>query len=898
MAAGLAVFALAALAGFVTAAQIAPERLRAQAEQVLSELTHARVSLGSVHLTWAEELPWIQLRALDADLDWGEQGSFRATQLSAALNPLSLAMARLDVRDVTVRDARWVLPAWPDAAGAAPPEPAGLGGAIGWLAQQGDWLREHPCPSPSFAIQRLSIWQLVDGVPTPLLRDAQGGLDCSALGFRGEVNLHGTVVFGNATAPLRMELRAGSGEVELVASASEAPLPGWADALHLETALTGEIGGTLRWRMPEGGPQLLDLNLRGTDLAGPVGTAAAPATVLALGRPRLRIEASGTPRKLDVRFAELTDGNVSVHGEAAFRLPVAGQAPFHAKVEVNELDPAGIAHVLAQLPPGFRASIGDVVSRFDGGIVERLVIGLRTTADGFSSITQRGPLTRPGDLTVDLAFRDASVRVGEADRVDALNGRVHFDGDRLEISGLSARFGSRHLARVDAALVGLHHLDHPEVVRCDVPADIDTLPGLDSFAEWRSSRRAPGQAPGWQKLRLELDYADHPLLLCALEDVAAELVPDANGLDARITRARWAGLPIQANATYREGPGGEGPGGDGGTGDRVVLTATIGAPGPAAVPADDVPAPDAHSPERTWARGRFTLEATHIGEFRIRGARGEIEAAATHLSLRDTVLDLDPGGTIHGQGEIELGQEGVPTYRAALEFADVPLLDLWSSAGLERGLLSGHLHGAAAIEGPLVPNENPLAHVRGALSLNGRDGEIRQEVPFVLALAMAGKGLGPFGDRDRIAYDAIDLVGRVEEGVLEMTNLTLTSPDLRGAASGNLDFGDEGELEMVVGLFFFPRLDGLIGKIPLLNRVILGRDRNLVGAYFAVEGPLAGPSARVLPTRSLVQGAGGMVMAVPAFVLSGIQQIQSLVIPQSKAPEGDRDPGREPAKGS
>ncbi len=876
--AGLAVFLLAALAGFVTAARIAPERLQAQAEQVLSDVTHARVTLGAVHLTWADELPWIQLRAVDAVLDWEDGGSFRAHRLSADLNPLSFAIARLDVRDVTLQGARWVLPAWPEPDDSG--DTADLATSIRWLDDVAEWLRANPCPGPSLAIQQLSVWQPIDGTPVPLVLDAQGGLDCSALGFRGQIDLHGTLVFDDVNVPLQLELSAGSGETELVLSTGEAPIEKWARALHLESTLAGDIGGTLRWRVPEGGPQFLDLNLRGTDVAGTIGPVDTPALDLALDRPRLRLHASGVPRKLDIRFAELTDGNVALRGDAAFLLPHAGAAPFRARIETGELEPGDVAHLVKQLPEGLRIGAADAVARFESGTIERIEVGVQSTADGFRSITQRGILTRPGDLTLAMGFRDAQIQVGEADRVRNLNGRMNFDGDRLEVSELSAHFGGRQLARLDAALVGLGHLTDPESIRCDPPADIDTLPGLDSFSEWQSSRREPGAMPNWHKLRLELDFADHPLLLCRLEDVAAEVTPDLHGLDASIERATWAGLPIEANATYR---------GTDGNGDRVVLTATIGPPNPAR---REVPAvSDAGSPDRSWARGRFTIQASRLGSFRIRSARGELEAKATHLALTETALELDPGGSIEGEIEIELGAPDVPVYRAAVELADVALLDLWTAAGLERGLLSGHLHGAAAVEGPLLPNQNPLAHARGAIALHARSGEIHQKVPLLLALAIAGEGTSPLGDRDRITYEAIDLVGRVEDGTLTATNMTLTAKDLRGAASGTLDLAQDNELEMVIGVFFFPRLDGLIQKIPLLNRVMLGRDRNLVGAYFALRGPLGEPSARVLPSQSLVQGAGGVIMALPAFVLGGIQQIQSMVIPSAKPQKSDATAG-------
>ena len=213
-------------------------------------------------------------------------------------------------------------------------------------------------------------------------------------------------------------------------------------------------------------------------------------------------------------------------------------------------------------------------------------------------------------------------------------------------------------------------------------------------------------------------------------------------------------------------------------------------------------------------------------------------------------------------------------------------MDLWAAADLEDGLLSGHLHGALVAAGPLVPNENPLARATGAVALHARAGDIHREVPFLLAIVLASKRFQPFKDHDRIAYDAIDLSGTLEGGVLEIGNLTLSSSDVRAAASGTLELDADVELDMAMGVFFFPTLDGVIQKIPILNRIFLGRNDNLVGAYFSLTGPITGPEARIVARESLTQGgAAGMVLAVPAFVLSGFQEIRSMVTPRTPTPE-------------
>jgi hypothetical protein len=81
-----------------------------------------------------------------------------------------------------------------------------------------------------------------------------------------------------------------------------------------------------------------------------------------------------------------------------------------------------------------------------------------------------------------------------------------------------------------------------------------------------------------------------------------------------------------------------------------------------------------------------------------------------------------------------------------------------------------------------------------------------------------------------------------------------------------------------VALFFFRNLDSLISKVPLLNRVLLGEDKNLINAYFALSGPFGGPEARLIPVKTLSSGpASFMLEGFPAFVRGGLSRLRSVL---------------------
>ena len=104
-------------------------------------------------------------------------------------------------------------------------------------------------------------------------------------------------------------------------------------------------------------------------------------------------------------------------------------------------------------------------------------------------------------------------------------------------------------------------------------------------------------------------------------------------------------------------------------------------------------------------------------------------------------------------------------------------------------------------------------------------------------------------------------------------------------ASGAGAVVDPYAVEGVIGLFFFPGLDSMIDRVPILNRVILGRNNNLVGAYFSITGRWGQPEARLIPIQTLATGPTGFLTeGLPSFVMGGIRRIQSVLQPSEDAP--------------
>jgi hypothetical protein len=234
---------------------------------------------------------------------------------------------------------------------------------------------------------------------------------------------------------------------------------------------------------------------------------------------------------------------------------------------------------------------------------------------------------------------------------------------------------------------------------------------------------------------------------------------------------------------------------------------------------------------------------------------------------------------------LSLGESERLPFSASARAEGLDIEDFARAAGLGRHLLSGRLHGSAAIAGELLPGLPPLAAARGWLAAHGRDGRIHEEIPPLLAVVMASGRLDPFRSDRTLAYDAIDLVGRVDGGRLHSEAAILVGPTVRMVADGSLGAVEPHDMEAVLGVFFFPGLDSLIDRVPLLNRVILGANGNLVGAYYALTGAWDHPGARLIPVKSLAAGPASFVLEdIPSFVWGGIKRIQAVLAPGAHTP--------------
>jgi hypothetical protein len=862
------VFAGAALAGFWLAARMAPERLRVESERQLARVLEGDVQLASLELARSSQLPWIWLEARGARAILKNDVTLLAGRVRARLDPLSLLMGRLGIADLRLEDVVVLFPPRPD----EHPERTRLTKIMRPIEVTGEFLQKHPCGIPDLEVTGLTALVPRDGMLDVLLEAGDGSLRCAGLRRdRSNASLTARVRRGDETFSARFGLRTGRDQSSLAMAFDAAPLRGLLGTVGIDVPLSGEVRGNAKLVATAEGTYGLELAVTGRGVRGPLPKADGAWFDLELPAPRLTGKVTVDDDELRVHDVELSDGGIQLSASGALARPTRDDARARVQVKLAGMALRDASRVLEQLPKAVRNEVSPVFERMEEGRFTRLRADAKGSLEAVRGIFQRSPLHRAGVLQLRGGLQGATLRIGEEDHLSDVDASLVFGGPRLELDVTKSTLHGSPLPRLALEVSGIENLRAFDELDCRTPADQPPLRGIRKLQAWLNEGRDEPETEAtleWRRLALELDWVSHPALGCSLEQVEAALEPTEAGFDFGITRGVWAGLPIQARGHYRRGPDPE-------TNPSVwEVAAQLGPP---------FEAMSLDPPSSPWLSGRFALEASRMGRWRVEGATGRLQAHGSKLELPRTVLGM-AGANLEGLLRLELGEDTLP-FEAQAQFAGLDLLSLWEAAALERGTLAGTLHGAASLTGHLQPGLNPLADARGLIAMHARDGTINEKIPVMLAIAIASDEFNPFGDRDELPYEAIDSLARIEGGKVVFEMLQLHAPTVRMGASATGDVVDPYTIEGVIGLFFFPGLDSMIDRVPILNRVILGPNNNLVGAYFSITGRWGQPQARLIPIQTLATGPTGFLTeGLPSFVMGGIRRIQSVLQPSEDAP--------------
>jgi AsmA-like C-terminal region len=611
----------------------------------------------------------------------------------------------------------------------------------------------------------------------------------------------------------------------------------------------------------------------------PKSGASARASRLRVEQANLRATIRAEPQRIVLAAGRIgvSGKEFSVSGTVA--RPLTPDAAVELTLRAEQLSLADARRLIEVLPPQTKEGFQRAMKPVEGGGVDALEATASAPLSRWQELARGELAALPSNATLTGYVRDFAIRLDSGDRLEGVSGVLIWRGDELDLRGVQARLHGSALPQLNLSIAGLSNLGDARNPPSAGPPAVGPLAGrIPLFAMLAPEPDEENLPPRWKELVIDADMVDHPTLGWPLEGAHVVITPTQDGVHFRAEQGRWGGVPVSFEGNWLNKP------------ERLTLRLT-------AQPVRAGPAPEA--PGENWARGRFVYQAAPVfpadpRPSPIAAVSGWFRTQGENLRVFQGEMRLRPGGVLQGESTFDFSRpDGIP-FKADLSLEQATVPDIAVMLGQNGGHATGKVTARGVLESVLAPHVPLFAHARGHATVRATDGELTQQMPLFVSIASVSETLNPFASRDRIRYRQVDAELKFQEGQVSTEALTIDSPDLRIVASGAVGLVAPHEVKAVVALLFFGKVSNLVGMVPVINTILLGKENSLMGAYFEVKGTFAAPQVKLVPSKSLTgSGPAQLVLeGIPSFVRSGIDAIQS-VLGRREPPA---DPTRESAK--
>jgi hypothetical protein len=599
--------------------------------------------------------------------------------------------------------------------------------------------------------------------------------------------------------------------------------------------------------------------------------------------PRVDVNASLviTPQSIAVHEGVIAAPRTALRMSGMVARPLQGASMADLSLEFDEVEVSQVRYLIGWLPEIQREEAEAIVAPLKSGrLVSLRASGGATLADWQNFLVGR-TRTMPEDFRLGVEFADTVIWVGESDRIEELSGRVDWVGARVEVIGVTAVLNKTPLPSLDLAIDGFPNFLASDPAAREIVSGGEPLTGLGILWNRLQPTSEADSADVGTTVDLDLDYLDHPMFLWPIRDLEVAIKTEARGVRVEKVRGNWAGVPIEGKAEWLFLPD-----------ERIGVELSADR---------QSDRPSVSIPKDTWARGRFAVGRIEGERWRQSAARGDFEASADRVRIRNLVIDLEPSGVVDANGRLHLSEIDAVPFRLDFDLKSGDAVAIAKLFGLPPNHINGHVDLTGSFDGTLLPDTSIYAALQGLLNVSATDGLIRKKALRVASIPGESEALEDFDRSEVIRYRNLETILEFSNGRIHTEALSLDGPKIGVLASGGVELMTEDKkMDVRMALFLFRKLDRALGKIPILNQLLLGTDANLVAAYYQVTGPWAHPEV----TPILLPGSAGpasvVLQGVPLFVQRGFQVLESLVRPELSEPDApppaeSASPSEEPA---
>ena len=884
VAALLVIAAVAAMVGWLLVREVSPQYLQTELESRLSAALATPVTIEKLTVSWEN---WIQLdaRGIRAWPDEGGSG-LEVSRVLGSIDLLSMLVGELRLKELQIDGAVLRVGAIRSRSG----QSAAAQNAAAALGHEPTRELLRPLIALEIAVRVLlespRLASVVDLQNSHLefgpvdphrqapleLREVSSRLVQPRFGGDSRLSLRGRLMEGERDLGA-IEVtgeRSRSGRMRISLDLDSLAL-GISDTvvsdLGSDARIDGSMSGEIVYETPEPGSGHLEADIVFENLRSVVPAAGAgPPERTEL--PRVDVHASlvVTPQSIAVHEGVIATPRTTLRMTGMVARPLQSASMADLSLEFDDVEVAQVRHLIGWLPEIKREEAAAIVAPLKSGRLVSLRASGSATLAGWQSFLAGRTRTMPAGFRLGAELADTVIRVGEDDLIDELSGRVNWVGERAEVIGVTAVLNGTSLPSLDLVIDGFPNFFAGDPAARKIVSGGEPLSGLGTL--WLSLRPKPSvDAPDVDTtIELHLDYLDHPMFIWPIRDLQLSIKTKADGLRVEKVQGNWAGVPIDGKVEWLFLPK-----------EQIRVNLTAGRPSDR--PSDSIS-------KDSWARGQFAVGRIAGERWRQSAARGDFEASADHVQIRNLAIDLEPSGVVDANGRLHLSEVDAVPFQLRFKLKSGDAAAIAKLFKLPPNQINGRVDLAGSFDGTLLPDTSIYAALRGKLNVNASDGLIRKQAPPVVAVSRATEALEDFDPSEVIQYQSLETILEFHDGNIHTEAFSLEGPELGVLASGDVKLMSKDKpMDVKVALFLFPKLDSVLGKIPILSQILLGTDANLVAAYFHVTGPWRNPEVKPILLPASAGPTSVVLQGVPLFVKRGFKVLGSLILPEPSEPE-------------
>jgi hypothetical protein len=643
--------------------------------------------------------------------------------------------------------------------------------------------------------------------------------------------------------------------------------------------LAGRVDGRIDYQTSQPGTGRLSVDLGLQDFASTVPLATGVLESLRSDRVDVTGILEMTPDSVTLSAMHVSNRETSLEVGGTLARPLQPASRAALSVSFRNVDVRAVRQLIGWLPEIEREEAEAFVAPIENGRIASLRAGGAASLSHWQAFLAGRTRQLPSNFLVDVELADTTLHVGESDRLEGLRGRLHWADEQVEVSEAAAVLNGSPLPTLQLSIEGFPNFFAGDPALRELRSGAEALAGLSTL--WKTLR--PDSVPGGEHsiaVELDVEALDHPMFLWPIRDAEARIETRSGGVHIEVNRGTWAGVSIRGEGSWQFLP------------DESVSIRIVAGPAEKSELAA--------LPPGIWARGRFAVGSVERGRWRQASASGAFQSSSDGVRVDEVELALLPSGRVDGTGTLDLSRSEHVPFRLSFDLAGGDAPALARLVGLPPRQIDGAVDGWGSFEGALRPGESVFDSMTGLLDLRVTDGRIFMVSPPVVAVAAASEELEDFDPKDVIEFDRAETVLEFDHGLMSSESFAIDGPKLGVFATGRVDLaGNEHEVDAEVALFLFRKLDRVLGKIPLLNRLLLGSDENLVAAAYEITGPWKAPQVAAISLPRSAGPTSKVLHGVPHLLKRGLSAVAGLIRPRSLATNEPSVEGPDkPASGS